>query len=124
MTRLILSLMVSLLLFHSAEIYRWVNESRRVHLGKRSKDKANAELFLREVDAYNNIRYGIACVVKMSQHIFAEIWCSWISRFAIVFSKILPAPPNTTLKKSNGCARTTAQLPETLCSSSWRAPKE
>ena len=72
MTRLILSLMASLLLFYSAEIYRWVNESRRVHLGKRSKDKANAELLLREVDGYNNIRYGIERFVKMSQHISAE----------------------------------------------------
>ncbi|WP_256597554.1 hypothetical protein [Pseudomonas sp. RW409] len=72
MTRLTLSLIASLLLFYSAEIYRWVNESRRIHLGNRSKDKDNAELLLSKVDSYKSVSYDIVRVVKTSQHISAE----------------------------------------------------
>jgi len=57
MIRFLLALIAILPPICSAEIYKWTDESGRVHFGDKSKDKDQAEQFSLKINSYESVSY-------------------------------------------------------------------
>ena len=81
MTRLLLALFAILPLICSAEIYKWTDESGRVHFGDKPKDKDQAEQLSPKINSYESVSYESFTPAQgaTSQRVimYSAAWCGY-----------------------------------------------
>lgn len=79
--RLILALIAILPLICSAEIYKWTDESGRVHFGDKPKDKDQAEQLSLKINSYESVSYESFTPAQSatSQRVimYSAAWCGY-----------------------------------------------
>lgn len=81
MARFLLILIVTLPLVCTAEIYKWVDESGRVHFGDKPLDKEKAELLEVKVNSYEGVSYDSNTPAKSADPgrvvMYSASWCGY-----------------------------------------------
>lgn len=123
MIQFILALIATLPLICSAEIYKWTDESGRVHFGGKPKDKDQAEELSLKINSYESVSYEFLTPAQDATSrrviMYDAAWCGYVSRPASTSGRTASALSNTISRKTSVPAEPTTRLAAMACSSYW-----